>query len=295
MNFGTLLISSLFLVLASAWIIAPTYAEWLALILMICAGIPHGSFDLRVARSKWQASQVSKAVIIIGYLMCAVLMTALCVFLPLFGLILFLAISVAHFAEGEALSADSPDWIRGALFGTCSILIPIGLHSDLAQLYTSYFVPAAIFESCKPVLVTGAYFFTALAVLLLTRDLIGGRAAGRLTTIERLVALAAWVILPPLSGFAVWFIGRHSRLHLELCSSMFNSTGLRIPFDFAAISLLAILGLSPFAMLFDFSNINQLFAASLSLIAGLTLPHMIVSHGMRGVLEQHAEHEAGAV
>jgi hypothetical protein len=63
---------------------------------------------------------------------------------------------------------------------------------------------------------------------------------------------------------------------------MFTDTQHKIPTDFIAISLLAIVGLAPFAMLFDFSDINQLFSAAICLIAGLTLPHMIVSHGMRG-------------
>jgi hypothetical protein len=51
--------------------------------------------------------------------------------------------------------------------------------------------------------------------------------------------------------------------------------------DFAVISALALLGLLPFALYFDFSRIEELFAASLCLIAGLTLPHMVVSHRMR--------------
>ena len=53
-----------------------------------------------------------------------------------------------------------------------------------------------------------------------------------------------------------------------------------MPTDFVLISLLAIAGLIPFSFAFDFSDINQLFAASICLIAGLTLPHMIVSHGI---------------
>ena len=62
---------------------------------------------------------------------------------------------------------------------------------------------------------------------------------------------------------------------------MFSDSTKGIPFDFIAISLLAIAGLVPFMLLFDFSDINQLFAAAICLIAGLTLPHMIVSHGMQ--------------
>jgi hypothetical protein len=62
---------------------------------------------------------------------------------------------------------------------------------------------------------------------------------------------------------------------------MFSPHGIRIPIDFILISALAILGLLPFAFYFDFSRIEELFAASLCLIAGLTLPHMVVSHRMK--------------
>jgi hypothetical protein len=61
---------------------------------------------------------------------------------------------------------------------------------------------------------------------------------------------------------------------------MFAGSRFGVPLDFALISLLAILGLLPFALRFDFSRIEDLFAASICLIAGLTLPHMIVSHRM---------------
>jgi hypothetical protein len=101
------------------------------------------------------------------------------------------------------------------------------------------------------------------------------------TTLERLICLISWLLLPPLAGFSVWFIGRHSRQHLELCGKMFQATKKEIPIEFLVISLLAIASLAPFMMLFDFSDINQLFAAAICLIAGLTLPHMVVSHGIR--------------
>jgi hypothetical protein len=93
-------------------------------------------------------------------------------------------------------------------------------------------------------------------------------------------------MLPPLAGFAVWFVGRHSRLHLETCAVRLSNSSRGLQPDFIAISFLAILGLAPFSLMFDFSDIGQLFAAALCLIAGLTLPHMIVTHGMRDYVTQ---------
>jgi channel protein (hemolysin III family) len=96
-----------------------------------------------------------------------------------------------------------------------------------------------------------------------------------------------WVGVPLyllLGWVAVWFIGRHSLKHLQSCSEMFAGSRFGVPLDFALISLLAILGLLPFALRFDFSRIEDLFAASICLIAGLTLPHMIVSHRMSEIV-----------
>ena len=85
------------------------------------------------------------------------------------------------------------------------------------------------------------------------------------------------LVLPPLAGFAVWFIGRHSWQYFLACRSHFADApkGLR---DFIVISLLALLLLVPLLWRFDPRDLNQLFAASMILIAGLTLPHMIVTH-----------------
>jgi Brp/Blh family beta-carotene 15,15'-monooxygenase len=281
MNIGSLLVTALFLGMVLSACVTPAYSEWLALALMISAGIPHGSFDLRVARLKWHAATVSPARTIICYLICVFSMSALCVFTPLLGLLLFLAISALHFTEGESQAGGATDMFRGTLFGVGAILLPIGLHLDQTEPYVSYFIPSALFNDARPLLGGTASFVAALMGILLVYDLIQNRALS--TTFERGVCLLGWLLLPPLAGFAVWFIGRHSRQHLQLCRSMFNSAGTGIPLDFLVISLLAILGLTPFAILFDFSDINQLFAASICLIAGLTLPHMIVSHDMRSL------------
>jgi len=40
-------------ILATASAFRPIASEWIALILIILAGIPHGSFDLRLATAKW--------------------------------------------------------------------------------------------------------------------------------------------------------------------------------------------------------------------------------------------------
>ena len=283
MRNGTLLVVALFVGMQVCVWSASSWSEWLALGLMICAGIPHGSFDLRVAEAKWREGVVSRQAIFSGYIVCVIAMSGLCVFAPPAGLSLFLLISAIHFAEGETHSGVRPDATRGYLFGVAAIILPIGLHPYEAQLYMSYFIPRSMLAGVETPLVIGSEVLALLLGAVLARDLLACRDGNNFDTIERIICLLGLILLPPLGGFAVWFIGRHSRQHLEVCKGMFLTSRAGVPLDFVLISLLAIAGLVPFTLLFDFSQIHQLFAASLCLIAGLTLPHMIVSHRIRDV------------
>jgi len=76
----------------------------------------------------------------------------------------------------------------------------------------------------------------------------------------------------------VWFIGRHSRHHLELCRDYIKVGPRWVTGDFLVISVTAIVLILPLALRFNLTDIHELFAASIVLIAGLTLPHMIVTH-----------------
>ena len=172
----------------------------------------------------------------------------------------------------------------GCVIGISAILLPIGLHPEDARTYVSFFVSGQIFEAIEIPLRQLSRTMTILLTLALLWSLYRERETRQAETLQRLLCVGGWIALPPLCGFSIWFLGRHSRQHLEACRVLFDSTRETIPRDFVLISLLAIVGLAPFAMFFDFSRIDQLFAASICLIAGLTLPHMIVSHRMRDVL-----------
>lgn len=280
MKNGTLLVLSLCVSLVTCSLIATAWSEWAALALMICAGIPHGSFDLRIAEAKWRGSSISRTKILVIYTSSVIGMAMLCVFLPLIGLSLFLLISAIHFSEGEA---SAPPRLLGAAFGISAILLPIGLHPAEAQLYLREFVPQDLLRVLEgPLLQISRASACGLTALLLY-SIVTGRKAARTEAFQKLLCLGAWVVLPPLSGFAVWFIGRHSRQHLEACAGFCKTSRIGVPRDFILISILAIAGLLPFALRFDFSRIEEMFAAAICLIAGLTLPHMVVSHRMKDI------------
>ncbi len=59
-----------------------------------------------------------------------------------------------------------------------------------------------------------------------------------------------------------------------------------MPLDFLVISLVAILLIIPLSLFFDLRDINQLFAATIVLIAGLTVPHILVTHDLQKTMKQ---------
>ncbi len=280
-TFGLVLTFVLFSIVGMCSIATPQASEWLAMVLIIVAGIPHGSYDVQVAKSKWTASPRTLIAIITLYVISAIVITGLCVFFPYIGFPLFIALSALHFSEGESDSHESWYTWRSIVYGTSPIVLPIGLHPKEAAGYINFFIGAEYFDSMGSLVSGIAAVCTLCLAYSIITQLKRDQADSSTQSLERLICLLGWIVLPPLSGFAVWFIGRHSRIHIEHCKAIVPNTRT-ISSDFIIISVLAIAGLLPFTLLFDLSNLRELFTASVCLIAGLTLPHMIVSHGMYG-------------
>jgi Brp/Blh family beta-carotene 15,15'-monooxygenase len=270
---GNLIVATLALALGITCAINRSASEWLALALIFIAGIPHGSFDLRFAESRWGTSSRARALVIACYLASGLAMSALCLLWPGVGLTAFLLISVAHFAEGERIHAGR---VAAVFIGVAAIFLPITLHLPEAALYLAFFVKPEHLTSVGMALELGGYGVALIVLVSIIRERSTGRGAAFL---QYLMCLMSWLLLPPLAGFCVWFIGRHSRQHLERAEPFFAGSLRRLPRDFVIISLLAIGLIVPLNIWFDLRDLHQLFAASIVLIAGLTLPHMIITHG----------------
>jgi len=262
-----------------AWLVAvvggcsffnPRLSEWIALGLIVCAGIPHGAFDLIAARRAWRGRSLRTLGAL--YVFVGLAMSGLCLLFPALGLGIFLAISVLHFAEGESRSVGT---VSGYVVGVAAIFIPILLHLGEAAGYLGFFVAAETVYELSGLSRTLGMILAALTVVVVLRAL---WAQKRVEAGELFLCLIAWCSFSPLSGFCVWFIGRHSRHHLARCRELFAHGPRLFTPDALLISGVAILLLVPLGLVFDLTKLDQLFAASIVLIAGLTLPHMIVTH-----------------
>jgi Brp/Blh family beta-carotene 15,15'-monooxygenase len=266
-----LTVTLLAFIITVVWQWDPLRAEWLALLLIILGGIPHGSFDLRVAEHRWGAIFHSRWVLILAYVAIGLLMSSLCLLFPTIGFTLFMLISVIHFIEGENLDTNP---LAAIAIGIGSILLPIALHFSEAQAYLSFFITPAAQEFLKPYIITLGWIWCLGTLILLSWNVFTKRSK---ETVERLICLLGWILLTPLAGFAIWFVGRHARMHLATCRKKQLGNMSLISFDFLALSFLAISLIIPLGIWFNLMRIEELFAASIILIAGLTLPHMVVT------------------
>jgi Brp/Blh family beta-carotene 15,15'-monooxygenase len=285
---GDTLVGTLALLLFGTTLLDPTYSDWTALILIIIAGIPHGSFDLRVAEKKWAFLKSKPLITILLYVSIGLSMSLFCFIAPTAALLSFLLISGVHFVEGERVSGRC---LKGTaeLVGISAILLPILLHFDEATQYMAFFIPTnEQFLSAESAYTLGVLLSLSLATILVLNYL-KDRKEGLL---QLAICLIGWQLLSPLAGFSLWFLGRHSRHHLEECAQFFktktSSASLKngLPLDFVAISFTAILLIVPLSLEFDFTNIHELFSASIILIAGLTLPHVLVTLNIRETLKR---------
>ena len=269
---GSVLVPALALILGGVSVFSAEGAAWLGIAFILFAGIPHGAFDLKAARLAWGREGRSNAVIVGVYCAVGGAMSAVCLLAPTLGLIFFLAISVAHFSEGER---ETLGQVGGLIVGLAAIAAPIGWHVAAAARYTAFFIDGAVMTAIAPAARFSADIL-GLAVVALGASL-AWRRCWR-DAFELGVCLVSWALLDPLAGFAVWFIGRHGRHHLARCRETFVTGPRLFSLDTVLISIVAIVLIAPLALKFDLRVIDELFAASIVLVAGLTLPHMVVTH-----------------
>ncbi|MEO6580437.1 MAG: Brp/Blh family beta-carotene 15,15'-dioxygenase [Sphingomicrobium sp.] len=234
---------------------------------ILIGGLPHGALDLAVLRR----DACDGIAMVIGlYLSLAAIMFAIWQIVPVLALAVFLAMAMTHFADDWS-DSEHPFFALGIAVALLSAptLFHHGAVSGLFVLLSGK--PAASVLADTLLLVAPAAVACAmLATLLLWH---GGH---RVTAVNAVSALAAMILLPPITGFAIYFCLIHSPSHfraglrrLGSASSVSQSTIV------ATLGGLAIaLATVQFLPLADPSS--RLFAASFMTLSILTLPHMAV-------------------
>ena len=248
-------------ILTNSTMIAATCA------LLLIGGLPHGALDLAILRR--DAAQ-RFALVISLYLGLVAVMFATWLAAPTLALALFLVMATAHFAEDWS-DAEHPFFALGIAVATLSA--PALLHhdavSELFVLLTGDQAAAGVADALLLVAPVAA----ACALVAIPLLWIRGH---RVTAVNAACAITAMILLPPITGFAIYFCLIHSPAHFRAgLEHLGPSTGIARPTIIATLGGLAIAQAAlPFLPVAGPSD--RMFMTSFMTLSILTLPHMAV-------------------
>ena len=201
-----------FVVLAFGFVLdAPLTGNWflaVAAVLMLIGGLPHGAFDIAIARSALNLSPSAAAVFIFAYIGVAGLMIVLWAVAPILTLCLFLALAAVHFGEDWRMLESG---LLRTMAGASVLCIPAFAHPDaVSAIFVAMAGPEA--DWVRRVIIA----FTPVAVLVTLVGLlfaVRGNDTGWATA--QFAAFGALAILPPQVGFLLYFVFLHSPLQMR--------------------------------------------------------------------------------
>ncbi|KQM62784.1 hypothetical protein ASE75_14350 [Sphingomonas sp. Leaf17] len=255
-------------------------AVTIAGIVFIGGGLPHGAYDIALLRRAIALRPDRMVAVVTGYALIALLMAGLWMAMPLLALVLFLIVAAVHFGEDWEM-LDEP-LLRGAA-GAAVIAAPTIGHADgVAALFvamsdTRSIVIAQIVIAAAPVIL----LVTVVGVVLAWRN--GGRRWASAMTL----CLVLLVLLPPVWGFALFFVFLHSPRHLaQTRVALGDMTLARWVATGAALSLLTVLGWLVIRRLAPYGDSPPMVAQAFQLLASVAVPHLLLSRWLQRRVER---------
>lgn len=240
--------------------------------LVLLLGMPHGAFDVVVARRLFVVADLKGWTLFwLGYTGLSAAVVGLWLVAPSIFLCAFLIVSALHFG-GDPEAGVS--WFGRVLYGGAVIVLPALFHgTELRRLLGLVAGPASA-AFVVPVLsqLAGPWLAaTVLACVLQART-------SRLAACESAALAVLALIAPPLAAFSVYFCAMHSPRHILRTLASLPADEARDAIALALWPTLAVLGT---AVLFGFLATNlPVEARVMQLVfvglAALTLPHMVL-------------------
>jgi Brp/Blh family beta-carotene 15,15'-monooxygenase len=240
-------------------------------------GMPHGAFDHLVAQRALRARLGRWWWVLfgLGYGAMAGLVCAGWALAPGATLAAFLALSILHFGLGDVdADAAEPAGRAAAVIarGGLPVLLPLAVHPEAVRPFVTALAGS---QTAAAAILTSVSWLLLPWSLCLVAWLVRAPSAERR---EALVLVAAFVALPPLLAFALYFCVCHSVRHLLRLGAMLSPgnaarawlQGLSVG---GPAALLCLTGAAVFAS----NGAAGEIAPMLRLLAALTLPHMAVT------------------
>ena len=256
---------------ASGVPLAGPAATMAACVALLIFGLPHGTLDLELIRSRLSGPWTGMASLVLIYLGCAGATWLLWRVEPVLALAAFIAIATVHFSEdwegaGSAL-------LRGGL-ALALLAAPTLAHRDALD---TIFI--GLTDRASASLVTDALVMVApvaiglglVAVISLWQTSRRDQACGGLA------ALAAMVALPPIIGFALFFCLFHSPRHFRESLTALSWAGFArwgrvvVPLSLTAGGIAMLI----FGGQFRGDVATGIMATSFMTLSVLTVPHML--------------------
>ncbi len=253
-----------------------------ATLLFIGGGLPHGAYDIALLRRTVMLDRYGLALALGAYIAVAASMAVLWLSAPLIALIVFLVVAAAHFGEDWPM-LDEP-LLRFAA-GAAVIAAPtIGHRVEVSALFVEMSderaaLIAQIITAAAPV----TLLVTAVGVCAAWRE--GSRRwAGAMT-----LCLVLLVLLPPVAGFALFFVFLHSPRHLAQTRVLLcDMTLTRWLMTGALLSGAAIVGWLGLQRLAPIPIEATMAAKAFQLLASVAVPHLLLSRWLENRLAQRA-------
>lgn len=247
-----------------------------ALLAVIVLGVPHGALDGEIARAvlRPRFGWAWFPVFSLPYLSLFALVLLAWHLAPVATLAAFLAASVWHFGTEDA---GPGAYFEAVIRGGLPIAAPMLIHPAAT---TAVFATVAGTQLPQPPewLWVASLAWLGLAVAWATHTV--SRGHGRALVVPCLLT-GVFVVLPPLTAFAIYFVGVHAPAHTAaLIRNRVRAPRVRdgrsailLALPITALTLLIGAGLWP---LYSGAVPERLLSLTLQVLAALTLPHMLL-------------------
>jgi Brp/Blh family beta-carotene 15,15'-monooxygenase len=251
-----------------------------ATLLFVLGGLPHGAYDIALLKRTVVLDRQHVAVVVAGYLAVALSMALLWISAPLVALILFLSVAALHFGEDWPMLEEP--LLRFAAGAAVIAAATIGHRADVAALFVEMSdergaVIAQIITAAAPVIL----LVTVVGITIAWRD--GSRQwAAAMTS-----CLLLLLLLPPVFGFALFFVFLHSPRHLaETRAALGDMTLARWLATGAALSALTIVGWWAVQAASSSRIGDAMTAQAFQMLASVAVPHLLLSRWLENRLER---------
>ena len=251
-----------------------------ATVLFIGGGLPHGAYDIALLRRTVALDRYGLTLAVGGYVAIAALMAMLWIGLPLIALVLFLAVAAVHF--GEDWQVLEEPFLRFAAGAAVIAAATIGHPADVAALFVAM-------SDERATLIAQIITAAAPMILLVTAVGIGvaWRDGSRQWAAAMTLCFVLLLMLPPVAGFALFFVFLHSPRHLvETRAMLCDMTLEHWLVTGALLSGAALLGWWGLQRLTS-SHIDENMAAqAFQLLASVAIPHLLLSRWLEKRLDR---------